>query len=62
MTTRVDINNIYPPENEIRTDSRPYDEYYKILLNTFDFTQIESFCDVGCATGHLIYNLKKIII
>jgi hypothetical protein len=59
MNTRVDINNIYPPENEIRTDSRPYDEYYKILLNTFDFTQIKSFCDVGCATGHLIYNLKN---
>ena len=36
MTTKIDINNIYPPENEIRTDSSPYDEYYEVLKHTFD--------------------------
>lgn len=59
MTTKIDINNIYPPENEIRTDSSPYDEYYEVLKNTFDLNNIKTFCDVGCSTGHLIYNLKQ---
>ena len=42
MTTKIDINNIYPPENEIRTDSSPYDEYYEVLKNTFDLNNIKT--------------------
>lgn len=54
---KINIDIMYPPENEIREDSSPYDEYYQCITNTFDLSKIETFCDIGCATGHLVYNM-----
>tara|TARA_R100000664_G_C2741093_1_gene129557 strand:+ start:523 stop:1146 length:624 start_codon:yes stop_codon:yes gene_type:complete len=52
-------NGRYKPEEEIRTNTSPYKAYYECLSHTFDFNNITSVCDVGCATGHLLYFLKK---
>ncbi len=54
---KVDIDIMYPPEGEVRLDSSPYDEYYKCVISTFNMDEIESFCDIGCSTGHLVYNM-----
>ena len=54
---KINIDIMYPPENEIREDSSPYDEYYQCIINTFDLSEIETFCDIGCATGHLVHNM-----
>jgi len=54
---RIDIDKMYQPQDEIREDSSPYDEYYKCIKATFDLDQIETFCDIGCSTGHLVYNM-----
>ncbi len=54
---KIDINNRYPAEGEIRKNDLPYKDYADCILETFN--EIDSFCDVGCATGHLIYFIKK---
>lgn len=54
---KVDIDIMYPPELELREDSSPYDEFYKCILSTFNMDEIESFCDIGCSTGHLVCNM-----
>jgi SAM-dependent methyltransferase len=59
VNEKVDITKRYIAEEEIRTDSRPYVAFYKTLSKTFDFDKVKSFCDVGCATGHLINEIKK---
>ena len=55
---KVDINNRYMSEEEIRKDLLPYKSYFACMENTFDFKNISSVCDVGCATGHLLYFIK----
>jgi len=54
---KIDINNRYPSENEIRTDPTPYIDYGDCLITTFN--EIRSFCDIGCATGHLLHYIKS---
>lgn len=54
---KIDIDKMYQPQDEIREDSSPYDEYYKCIKATFDLDEIETFCDIGCSTGHLVYNM-----
>lgn len=54
---KIDIDIMYPPEMELREDSSPYDEFYKCILSTFNMDDIESFCDIGCSTGHLVFNM-----
>jgi len=54
---KIDITSRYISNEEIRQDMRPYEDYYKCLQHTFN--SIDSFCDIGCATGHLIYYVKK---
>lgn len=60
LKEKIDINSRYFAEEEIRKDQRPYLAYYKALSTVFDFSKMKSFCDVGCATGILQYNIKKI--
>lgn len=57
MISRINIDNRYPAEGEIRTNSSPYLEYAQCMIETFD--SIPSFCDIGCATGHLIHYIKN---
>ena len=52
MSSRINIDNRYPAEGEIRTNSSPYLEYAQCMIETFD--SIPSFCDIGCATIHII--------
>ena len=54
---KIDIDLMYTPDDEIREDSSPYDEYYQCIKETFNLSEIDSFCDIGCSTGHLVYNM-----
>jgi SAM-dependent methyltransferase len=54
---KINIETRYPSEGEIRKSDLPYNEYGECLLKTFP--KINSFCDVGCATGHLMSFLKE---
>jgi|TARA_R100000005_G_C4962435_1_gene178577 hypothetical protein len=56
---KIIIEKIYGEAEEVRMDSSPYDDYYKCIKSTFSFAEdgIETFCDIGCATGHLVYNM-----
>jgi hypothetical protein len=54
--SKVDISNRYLEEEEVRTNKLPYFDYFQCVDKTF--SSISSFCDIGCATGHLIYFLK----
>jgi 2-polyprenyl-3-methyl-5-hydroxy-6-metoxy-1,4-benzoquinol methylase len=53
---KINIEDRYPAEGEIRKSDLPYNEYGECLLKTF--REIKSFCDIGCATGHLMSFLK----
>lgn len=54
---KIDIDRMYHPKDEIRENSSPYDEYYRCIKATFDLDEIETFCDIGCSTGHLVSNM-----
>jgi len=56
---KIDLDKIYMSNEEVRKDSSPYDEYYKCLKNIFLLDEIDSFCDVGCATGHFLKKITK---
>lgn len=57
MTEKVDINQRYFESEEIRTNLAPYTAYYTALSKTFALDSINTFCDVGCATNLLLYNI-----
>ena len=54
---KIQLDKIYSSREEVRRDSSPYDDYYQCLKSTFLLNEIDSFCDVGCATGHLVCNM-----
>lgn len=56
---KIDIDSMYPEEMEVRKSDSPYYEYYQCLKKVFDLSSIDSFCDVGCSTGHLIDFVSK---
>jgi len=49
----------YPAESEIRIGNPTYSCYYKCLRDTFNMKDIKSICDVGCATGLVLYEIRK---
>lgn len=51
--------NLYSEKGEVREDDSPYVEYFDVLKKTFDLNKINSFLDVGCSTGWVMYYLKK---
>lgn len=51
---KIDINDRYFPEEEIRTNEKPYQEYFECLKSIINFNRIDSFCDIGCANGPLL--------
>jgi hypothetical protein len=59
MANKINIDHRYPAESEIRTSYLPYKDYFTCLVNTFNQNDLKRFCDVGCATGHLICFLKN---
>ena len=54
---KIELDKIYSSREEVRRDSSPYDDYYQCLKSTFLLNEIDNFCDVGCATGHLVCNM-----
>jgi len=54
---KINLEQIYTESEEVRFDSSPYDEYYQCIKATFNLDDINTFCDVGCATGHLVENM-----
>ena len=57
--TKIDITDRYFEEEEVRSNPNPYEDYFYALKNTFDLDGVESFLDVGCATGWLLFFLRK---
>ena len=57
--TKVDITDRYFEEEEVRSNPNPYEDFFYVLKNTFDLARVESFLDVGCATGWLLFFLRK---
>jgi len=55
MSDRVNIDDRYPPEGEIRECALPYKAFYDTLCYTFrNLDGLTSFCDVGCSNGLLL--------
>ena len=48
------LDSNYLPENEVRTDNKPYEALYNSLFKLNEFRQIQSFIDVGCSSGNLV--------
>ena len=43
MKNKIYIEDRYIPQDEIRKNIKPYEEYYECLKETFDFRSIKSF-------------------
>ena len=56
---KIFIDERYFPEEEIRTNLKPYESFYKCLNTTFNIENIKNFCDVGCTNGPLLYFVKS---
>jgi 2-polyprenyl-3-methyl-5-hydroxy-6-metoxy-1,4-benzoquinol methylase len=54
---KIDLN--YAPEQELRTDPRPYQAFAKILKETFFSTESGSLLDIGCSTGILVQEITS---
>jgi cyclopropane fatty-acyl-phospholipid synthase-like methyltransferase len=50
----VYLDSNYLPENEIRTDDRPYKALFNSIFAINEFTMIKSLLDVGCTSGNFI--------
>jgi glycosyltransferase involved in cell wall biosynthesis len=50
----VYLDSNYLPENEIRTDDRPYRALFNSIFAINEFTTIKSLLDVGCSSGNFI--------
>ena len=50
----VQLDSNYMPDNEIRTDNKPYEALYNSLFTLNEFRQIKSFIDIGCSSGNLV--------
>lgn len=59
MKDKIYIDDRYFPQDEIRKNIKPYEEYYECLNETFDLKSISGVCDAGCANGPLIYVIKN---
>jgi hypothetical protein len=58
MKNKTNIDERYVKSDEIRTNTKPYEDYYKCLNQTFDLNLINSICDAGCANGPLLHQIK----
>ena len=56
---KINIDERYSAEKEIRKDVDPYLAFYECFNHTFNLSEVESVCDIGCATGHLTFFLKE---
>lgn len=56
---KIHIDERYFKDQEIRTNLKPYNDYFQCLKNTFNLSETKSLCDVGCANGPLLLNVKN---
>jgi hypothetical protein len=58
---KINISNYYNEKNEVRVECNDgnYKDMYESINEVFNFNTLKSFIDLGCATGHLIKNIKK---
>ena len=56
---KINIDNRYPENEEANRAYEPYKAFYDCLKTVFDMSTCKSFCDVGCADGHLLAEVKK---
>jgi len=55
----INIETRYLEEEEAGRDKKPYIDFFYTLEETFDFSKINSFIDVGCSDGHLLECIKS---
>ena len=56
----INFADFYTANQEIRRDQIPYFEFFECIKSTFeDNNDLNSFLDIGCATGNLILEIKK---
>lgn len=53
-TGQIKIDEMYFSGNEIREDSRPYQDFADIISGAGILQGMTSILDIGCATGHLL--------
>jgi hypothetical protein len=58
MKNKIHIDERYFKDDEIRTNIKPYKDYYECLKEAFNLNTIGSICDAGCANGPLLYQIK----
>ena len=58
---KINISNYYEERSEVRVECNDgnYKDMYESINEVFNFNTLKSFIDLGCATGHLIKNIKK---
>ena len=59
MEKKVNIEERYFENEEVRKNSNPYQAYYNCLKKTLNLNDTNGILDVGCATGWLNYFFKK---
>ena len=59
MKKKVNIEERYFENEEVRKNSNPYQAYYNCLKKTLNLNDANGILDVGCATGWLNYFFKK---
>ncbi len=55
----IEIDHNYSPEEEIRTDPKPYEAFARIIMSNFFSTGNGSLLDIGCSTGILVHELTS---
>ena len=58
---KINISNYYNEKSEVRVECNDgnYKDMYESINEVFNFNTLKSFIDLGCATGHLLKNIKK---
>jgi SAM-dependent methyltransferase len=56
---KVNLGERYFEKEEVRENPNPYYDFFWVLSKTFRLKSLSSFLDLGCATGWLLYYLKK---
>lgn len=60
MINKFKLEEFYKKDEEIRIEPEDgnYRDMYRCISEVFNLNNINSFVDLGCATGHLIKNIK----
>jgi len=59
LKEKINIDDRYPYEAEWNRKQPPYTAFYNTMADTIEFESVGSLCDVGCANGWLIHEVKQ---